>query len=114
MGTDRLAKAKEIIARGEVSLNPDGSMLIRGHHVTETNCDCLDFVIRGTAECKHRIAFGMSDRSRLTPLQETITLGEFLKLDTATDFVNNYGEELLNKLKARQEVMETRNKLLWL
>ena len=110
----RVIKAKEIITKGEYSFNEDGSMTIRGHHVTGTNCNCLDFVIRGTTACKHRQAYDMAVRSRLTPGQETITIGEFLRLDTATDFVTNYGEHLLNILKSRQEVLEERNKLIWL
>jgi hypothetical protein len=116
MGTDRLAKAKAIIEKGEYSFNEDGSMNIHGHHVTDTNCDCLDFIIRGTTDCKHRQSFDMIRRGEvgLTPVQEEISIGEFLKIDNAYDFTFIYGEEALNKLKFRQEVIEDRNKLIWL
>ena len=102
----RFLKAKEILKNKEFKKLDDDSYEIRGHKVSLTNCDCLDFKLRKMT-CKHMICVQLLKQDSLIGIK-------YEQIEDALSFSQKYGEPLLDNLKATQKVIEERNRLIWL
>lgn len=65
---ERMTKAADLVAGGQVSLTSEVNAIANGHVVTASSCDCKDFEFRAPGGwCKHRLAVRMA-RSLNQPL----------------------------------------------
>jgi len=105
MEDSRMIKANQILLKGEFKKIDDSTYEVRGHKVSVSSCDCMDFRTR-QAICKHILAVQLLK-------QESLIGVNYEKIQDALLFSKRYGEGLLNTLKSTHEVIEERNKLIW-